>query len=111
MGGEESTTFDPNLGPAIIIDVRSKQEYETGHIPSAIHINHTEIRKVVCKRWPNKLTPIKLYCASGIRASKALKILKKQGYVHVINLGGLKDAEKKLPPDEIAADLPPDVLT
>jgi len=75
---------------AILIDVRSKQEYNEGHLHNAINIADYEITKNYKSMLPNKRQEIILYCQNGVRSKRALKKLKKLGYTNVYNLcGGL----------------------
>ena len=71
---------------AIIIDVRSSQEYKEGHIDGAILIPEYEIKKGIENRIPDKNKNIVVYCSSGGRSKKVQKLLKKLGYHHVYNL-------------------------
>ena len=71
---------------AVIIDVRSPQEYREGHIDGAISIPEYDIKKEVEKRIINKNKDIVVYCSSGGRSKKAQKLLKKLGYSRVYNL-------------------------
>ena len=71
---------------AIIIDVRSPQEYEEGHIDGAISIPEYEIKRKIENVIPDKTKNIAVYCCSGGRSKKAQKLLKKLGYDHVYNL-------------------------
>lgn len=72
----------------IIIDVRTPQEFRQGKIDDAINIPVQEIN-LVSEIVTKKDLPIILYCRSGHRAGIALRILKKQGYTHLYNAGGL----------------------
>ena len=75
---------------AIIIDVRSLQEFNEGHIEGAINIPEYEINCDINKALEDKEQEIVLYCASGIRSKKAYKKLIKLDYKNVYNLyGGL----------------------
>ena len=80
----------------IVIDVRSFEEVKTGIIQDAIHIEWTKIDKEITKIDITKDQPIYLYCRSGNRSGKAAVILEKIGYTNVINVGGIKEAAKKL---------------
>ena len=71
---------------AIIIDVRSPQEYREGHIDGAISIPEYKIKKEVENRIPDKNQNIVVYCSSGGRSKKAQKQLRKLGYSQVYNL-------------------------
>ena len=74
------------LDGAIIIDVRSPQEYKEGYIKGAINIPEYEIYRTVEKIVPNKDTKLIVYCDTGMRSLNALKRLQKIGYTNVYNL-------------------------
>ncbi len=74
-----------NLG-AVLIDIRSPQEYKEGHLKSAIVIPEYELRKTIGRIIPNKNRLIVLYCGTGIRSKRAQVILQKMGYSNVYNL-------------------------
>jgi phage shock protein E len=71
----------------LLIDVRSKEEYNSGHIPTAINIPYTKIQKETEKIPKEK--PIIVYCKVGGRASIAEQKLIESGYKKVINFGGI----------------------
>lgn len=71
---------------AILIDVRSVQEYREYHIDGAICIPHFEIQNRIEKEVTNKNAIIILYCQSGIRSKKAMEILEKKGYQNVYHI-------------------------
>jgi rhodanese-related sulfurtransferase len=73
---------------AILLDVRSPQEYKEFHLESAINIPLYNIESKVEKFFPNKEKIIILYCQTGSRSKKALIMLKKIGYLNVYNLAG-----------------------
>jgi len=70
----------------ILIDVRTKSEYSTGHIPTAINIPHTKIQERTKEIPKEKL--IIVYCKVGGRSEIAKKKLIELGYENVINFGG-----------------------
>ena len=75
---------------AVIVDVRSSQEYNEGHIDGAINIPYYEIKKNVNSVFRNKNQEIVLYCQTGFRSKQAYKKLIKLEYKKVYNLyGGL----------------------
>ena len=78
----------------IIIDVRTPQEFESGHVESAINIEWQDIASV--ENSTNKDNRIFLYCRSGNRSQKATDILINIGYKDVINLGSIKEASEFL---------------
>ncbi len=71
---------------AIIIDVRSPQEYKEGHIKKAICIPEYEIERKIQNKIKNKEQKIVLYCDSGARSKKARQKLENLGYKSVLNL-------------------------
>ena len=96
---EEKNDFNPAFSyqlvknGAILLDVRSKSEYDSGSIKNAVHIPYSDIRKQ--KDFIKNLTknnqnqPIVVYCQSGRRSEIAKEELKNLGYTQVINHGGI----------------------
>ena len=75
-----------------LIDVRSNQEYEEGHLNGAINISVYNIKNKIEDFVKNKEQLIILYCSSGHRSKKAKEILEKIGYTNVYNLkNGIDD--------------------
>jgi len=70
----------------IVLDVRSPQEYNEGHIIGAINIPEYTISTKTNNIIQNKNTKIIVYCASGLRSKKAIKVLKKIGFTNLYNL-------------------------
>ena len=73
----------------ILLDVRTKDEYDTGHIKDAILMPVDTIKEESAKNLMNKEATIFVYCRSGSRSSLAAKTLVEQGYKNVYNLGGI----------------------
>lgn len=71
---------------AIVIDVRSPQEFAEGHIPGAICIPEYNIQREIRNKVPNINSLIIVYCDSGVRSKNAQKRLQKMGYKQVYNL-------------------------
>ena len=75
---------------AVIVDVRSSQEYDEGHINNAINIPYYEIKNNFNNVLKNRNQEIVLYCQTGFRSKQAYKKLIKLEYKNVYNLyGGL----------------------
>lgn len=68
---------------AILIDVRTEDEYNKNHLDGSINIPHTQICATVENRLPNKKTPLILYCSTGKRSLQAEKLL---GYLEYENI-------------------------
>ncbi len=80
---------------AVILDVRSKNEYASGHIKGSKNIPLNAISanlKVIGK----KDRPVITCCASGMRSASARNILKNLGYTNVHNGGGWKNLQQKI---------------
>lgn len=74
----------------IIIDVRSPQEYATGHVKGAINIPYELIaQQIGTLSGVEKSTPLLLYCLSGARSAVACAILAQLGFSNAVNGGAL----------------------
>ena len=71
---------------SIIIDVRSPQEFEEGHIEGAISIPEYELKNRVRNEIVNLEEPIIVYCSTGHRSKRAQELLEQMGYKEVYNL-------------------------
>jgi len=89
-----------NQKNAIIIDVRTEEEYFTGHIKGAINIPLQIIKQEIQKVYPDKQVPIVLYCRSGNRSQQAYEILKELGYKQIHNGGGYQELLANKPAKE-----------
>lgn len=78
-------------GDVIILDVRTKEEYDSGHIENSILIPVNDIEKEAENILKDKEQKILVYCRSGNRSSQASKLLVKMGYTNVYDFGGIKD--------------------
>lgn len=76
------------LPHAILLDVRTRQEYMEGHIPGSKNLPLQELGTL--QGIPkDKSVPLFTYCRSGARSSQAVSLLKAIGYPSVVNLGGI----------------------
>lgn len=88
--GKSYETIDSNVAMdliennAVVIDVRTADEYSTGHIDGSINIPVDNISSVDY----DKDTVIIVYCASGMRSANAAETLINAGYTNVYNLDG-----------------------
>jgi phage shock protein E len=81
---------------ALVIDVRSPGEYNSGHLPTAINIPLDEIETALPRRVKDKNQVLLLHCASGMRSGVARQKLKAMGYTNAFNLGSYGRAESIL---------------
>lgn len=72
---------------ALLLDVRTPQEYREGHIPGSKNIP-LQTMNTAASIVRNKETPLYVYCYSGSRSSQAVHMLQRTGYVNVTNIGG-----------------------
>lgn len=89
--------FSPVLLAAdpIWSDVRSADEYNSGHVSDAVNIPHTEIAEGISALSGEKDALIYVYCRSGRRSGIAKTTLEDLGYKQVVNVGGFDQAMKK----------------
>ena len=75
----------------IILDVRTQEEYDQGHIPGAIVISHEEIEEKAEEVLTDKDQLILVYCRSGRRSKLAAEALVELGYTNIKEFGGIID--------------------
>ncbi len=75
---------------ALLIDVRTPQEFTGGHLNQALLIPHNEISEQFKQLEIRKDRAIVLYCRSGNRAGIAERELRQAGYSNIINAGGFR---------------------
>ena len=77
-----------NAVGAVLLDVRTPQEYREGHIPGSQNVPLQQLDKVE-EVTENKDTILYVYCRSGARSRQAVSLLKHMGYTNVHNIGGI----------------------
>ena len=75
----------------VILDVRSEEEYQEGHVPGAIVIPNETISSEPLEELPDVDQEILVYCRSGNRSAQAAKKLAEAGYTQVYDFGGIID--------------------
>lgn len=75
----------------IILDVRTKEEFEEGHIQGSILIPDYEIEEKAEQVLTDPSATILVYCRSGRRSAEAAKTLAKLGYTDIYDFGGIID--------------------
>lgn len=79
----------------LVLDVRSEDEYQQGHVPGAIHIPYQELAKRTSELEAFRNKPVVVYCESGRRAGIAASTLQEQGFENVLHLvGDMRDWRK-----------------
>jgi len=78
-------------GSVIILDVRTQDEFNQGHIEGAVLLPNTDIAAKAATILPDKTAKILVYCRSGNRSASASKDLIAMGYTDVLDFGGIID--------------------
>jgi len=77
-------------GEATLVDVRTLQEFNAGHIAGALHLPYDEINATSTSQvLPDKSAILILYCVTGRRSSIAADALVVLGYINVRDMGGM----------------------
>ena len=86
---DEAKTLMEKEEGYILLDVRTKGEYEIGYIPGAINIPLSDIDEKIISSLPDKSQMMLGYCRSGNRSREASDKLSKLGYSNVLEIGGI----------------------
>lgn len=85
------------IKPAVVIDVRTAEEFATGHIAGAINLPYEQIGKTIqTVKGLKKDSPILLYCRSGRRSAIARNTLTQQGYRQILDGGSMDTLARQL---------------
>lgn len=76
-------------GEAVVLDVRTAEEYTTGHAENAVNFSLQDIQAGMSPEV-DITTKLYVYCQSGNRSAQATRLLEEQGYT-VVDLGGVND--------------------
>lgn len=80
---------------ALLLDVRSPEEFAAGHVDGAINVPHTEVAarmpEILALAEGDRGKPVVVYCRSGRRSGLAKDTLKEHGFSRVTNLGAMSD--------------------
>ena len=91
ISGEEAKQMMQNTDKYILLDVRTKEEYEIEHIEGTLLIPDYEIGSLAATELPDKNALILIYCRSGRRGANVAHELIKMGYTNVYDFGGIID--------------------
>ena len=84
---EYQSQFGNTNAAHLLLDVRTPQEYSSGHIAGAVNIPVETLQSRLSEVQRDK--PVVVYCHSGARATQAAQILANAGYTDIRNLGGI----------------------
>ena len=88
---EEAANMMQSETDYIILDVRTAQEYASGHIPGAVNKPNETIASEAIQQLPDKEQLILVYCRSGNRSKQAAGKLVDLGYTNIVEFGGIND--------------------
>lgn len=88
---EEAKKLMDSESSYVILDVRTQEEYDQGHIPGAVLIPDYEIEQAAQDMLPDKDQLILVYCRSGRRSKNAAQVLAELGYTNIKEFGGILD--------------------
>ena len=80
--------LDADTTKFVIVDVRTPEEFQKGHVPNAINVPLSDIIDNPAILTSSKEKPIVLYCRSGYRAGKAAEALHNDGHKNLLHLDG-----------------------
>ncbi|MGL4451844.1 MAG: rhodanese-like domain-containing protein [Sarcina sp.] len=86
IDGKEAIELINNNKDMLILDVRSKEEFQSGSIPHAINIPVGSLANKLSTINKYKNKKVLVYCASGMRSKQGLMILQGNGFNEVYNL-------------------------
>ncbi|MED5530525.1 MAG: rhodanese-like domain-containing protein [Pseudomonadota bacterium] len=86
--GPQQAVMLINRKEAIVVDVREKKEFESGHIVDSINIPMTKLKQRITEVWKYKDKPVVVVCKLGQHSGQAAKILQEAGHADVVRLAG-----------------------
>ena len=86
--GPQQAVMLINRKEAIVVDVREKKEFESGHIVDSINIPMTKLKQRITEVWKYKDKPMVVVCKLGQHSGQAAKILQEAGHTDVVRLAG-----------------------
>lgn len=84
----EQRAWETIFAGAPVIDVRTEEEFQQGHLPDAVNIPYDQIASRVGELPADRSRPVVLYCRTGRRSGIAKQTLEGLGFTHAINAGG-----------------------
>ena len=95
----------------VILDVRTKEEYDGGHIPGAVCVPNEQINCDAPEALPDYDQLILVYCRSGNRSKQAAQKLASMGFTRVYEFGGINTWPGEIVAEELQPETEPATLT
>lgn len=90
--GAESGAKEAIKAGAKLVDVRTPEEFEAGHLPNAVNVPVDELTSRLGAIGP-KDEPVVVYCRSGSRSARAKQLLLDAGFSRVLDLGSIRNGQ------------------
>ena len=89
VSSDEAAAMMASESDYLILDVRTREEYEQSHIPGAVCVPNESIGSGELSALPRKDQLILVYCRSGNRSKQAAQKLADSGYMNIVEFGGI----------------------
>lgn len=86
--GPQQAVMLINRNDGVVLDIRDKKDYDTGHIVDSVHIPHTKLSAQLAELEKLKSRPIIVVCKMGQHSGDACKMLQSAGFEQVVRLRG-----------------------
>lgn len=86
--GPQQAVMLINRNDGVVLDIRDKKDYDTGHIVDSVHIPHTKLSAQLGELEKLKSRPVIVVCKMGQHSGDACKILRSAGFEQVVRLRG-----------------------
>ena len=93
FAGKSAATVDARAlveAGAVLLDVRSPEEFAAGHIPGATNLPVQQLSERTAELGP-KQRPLVVYCRSGARSAQAASLLREAGFARVHDMGAMRN--------------------
>src|ERR1039457_6738355 len=74
--------------PHVLVATREDHEWATGHVQGAVHLSRGIVERDIETKYPDKETPLVLYCGGGFRSALVAESLQEMGYTRAMSLDG-----------------------
>jgi rhodanese-related sulfurtransferase len=86
--GPQAAVMLINRKDAVVVDVREKKEFESGHIVDSINIPHSKLKQRLTELKKHKSKPLIVVCKLGQHSGEATRMLKEEGFAEVYRMRG-----------------------
>lgn len=88
---ETTKSVAANEQAALILDVRTAEEFSASHVPGALNIPVQELQQRYAELGQDKQRPIVIYCRSGARSAVATNMLSQLGFTRLKDIGAMSN--------------------